>query len=169
MTEIADFFPWGVILDVMLVILLVATIIYALTLNRRLSLLRSDGVKMEEFIQRLNSASQRAEAALTGIKVTAENAQDMMAENAGKAAALRDELLFLIDRGEKLSDDLAVSRPISDSAGADLEAALDDEMREKPRPKQVPSSSRRAAPSAGQSAQKSQAERDLLRALRDVK
>ncbi|MEK9596126.1 MAG: DUF6468 domain-containing protein, partial [Rhodospirillaceae bacterium] len=109
MMEIATMLPWAIILDVMLVILLIATIIYALMLNRRLSLLRSDGVEMEDFIQRLNSASQRAEGALSGIKMTAENAQAIMAENAGKAAALRDELLFLIDRGEKLSDDLAVS------------------------------------------------------------
>ena len=160
--------PWAIILDVMLVVLLIATIIYALMLNRRLALLRSDGVKMEDFIQRLNSASQRAEAALGGIKMTAENAQNVMAENAGKAAALRDELLFLIDRGEKLSDDLAVSRPPADNVAAKAGTSQDDKGNPS-NPLSDPPAGRRGAASVDQTTQQSQAERELLRALRDVK
>ena len=48
--------------------LLVATIIYAVVLNRRLAVLRTDRKDLEEFIRHLNAASQRAEAALSGIK-----------------------------------------------------------------------------------------------------
>mgnify|MGYP000202585068 CR=1 FL=1 len=160
--------PWAIILDVMLVILLIATIIYALMLNRRLSLLRSDGVEMEDFIQRLNSASQRAEGALSGIKMTAENAQAIMAENAGKAAALRDELLFLIDRGEKLSDDLAVSRPPADNVAV-MAGTSQDDKGDPSNPLSDPPAGRRGAASVDQTTQQSQAERELLRALRDVK
>ncbi|MEC7514094.1 MAG: DUF6468 domain-containing protein, partial [Pseudomonadota bacterium] len=95
---------WGLVLDVVLVILLVATIIYAVVLNRRLAVLRTDRKDLEEFIQRLNGASQRAEAALSGIKVTAEQTQRVLNENGERAQALRDELIFLIERGDKVGE-----------------------------------------------------------------
>lgn len=165
---------WGLVLDVVLVILLVATIIYAVVLNRRLAVLRTDRKDLEEFIQRLNGASQRAEAALSGIKVTAEQTQRVLNENGERAQALRDELIFLIERGDKVGEKLAVSRSVIDETPAPPPAQTPEQS---PRPTSERAPERAPVGRAARStraadrddAPRSQAEEDLLRALRDVR
>ena len=54
--------------DAVVAVLLIATIGYAAVLNRRLSVLRGDRAKLEELIQGLTVAAQRAEAGIAGLK-----------------------------------------------------------------------------------------------------
>ena len=165
---------WGLVLDVVLVILLVATIIYAVVLNRRLSVLRTDRKDLEEFIQRLNGASQRAEAALSGIKVTAEQTQRVLNENGERAQALRDELIFLIERGDKVGEKLAVSRSVigetpAPPPGQTPEQSLGPTSERAPESTPVGRAARSTRAADRDDAPRSQAEEDLLRALRDVR
>ena len=143
-------------------------------LNRRLAVLRTDRKDLEDFIQRLNGASQRAEAALSGIKVAAEQTQRLLNENGERAQALRDELIFLIERGDKVGEKLAVSRSVIDETpvpppAQTLEGAPGTTSERAP---ERPSVSRTARSTRGadrDDAPRSQAEEDLLRALRDVR
>ena len=165
---------WGLVLDVVLVILLVATIIYAIVLNRRLAVLRTDRKDLEEFIQRLNGASQRAEAALSGIKVTAEQTQRVLNENGERAQALRDELIFLIERGDKVGERLAVSRSVIDETPAPPPAQTPEQSpgpasERAPERPPVGRAARSTRAADRDDAPRSQAEEDLLRALRDVR
>ena len=165
--EVANLIIWGLVLDFFLAILLIATIIYAVLLNRRLAVLRTDRRDFEEFIQRLNAASQRAESALDGIKNAAEHARRTLNENGERAQALRDELIFLIERGDQVGEKLAVSRNILD----EKKSAVSQEQASGQPPESSPvgriSSSARAA--ERDNMQRSKAEEDLLRALRDVR
>ena len=59
--------------DAVVALLLVATISYAAVLNRRLGVLRGDRAKLEELVQGLTVAAQRAEAGISALKATAED------------------------------------------------------------------------------------------------
>ena len=155
----------ALILDVLLIILLVATIVYAMVLHRRLSMLRSEKDGLETFLERMNQATVKADASLKGIRQTAEQAQALLNDPMVKAQALRDELLFLIERADGSAERLA-----GNSAG---------KGREEPAVQQTPvrKPARRAAPApapepetgTGEDGARSQAERDLMNALRNVR
>lgn len=155
----------ALILDVLLIILLLATIVYAMVLHRRLSMLRSEKEGLETFLERMNQATAKADASLKGIRQTAEQAQALLNDPMVKAQALRDELLFLIERADGSAERLA-----GNSSG---------KVRDEPAAAQAPARrpARRATPAAapqpetggGDDGARSQAERDLMNALRNVR
>lgn len=154
----------ALILDVLLIILLLATIVYAMVLHRRLSMLRSEKEGLETFLEKMNQATMKADASLKGIRQSAEQAQALLNDPMVKAQALRDELLFLIERADGSAERLAGS--------------ASGKAREEPEP-QAPARkpARRAAPAAAapqpekgeDDGARSQAERDLMNALRNVR
>ncbi|MEI6558486.1 MAG: DUF6468 domain-containing protein [Rhodospirillaceae bacterium] len=95
------------ILDLVIAGLLVATIIYAIQLNRQLIRLRDGRGEMEGLIRSFNDATIRAE---TGIKAmrraTAETAEGLQ-RSVERAQALRDELQFLVEAADSLARRLA--------------------------------------------------------------
>ncbi|MEQ8332937.1 DUF6468 domain-containing protein [Nisaea sp.] len=95
------------VLDGFLVLLLLATIVYAMILNRKLNRLRGNHDEMEVFVDKLNVACARAEAATAGLRNAGENGKAVFRESASKAEALRDELAFLVERADIVSSRLA--------------------------------------------------------------
>ena len=155
----------ALILDVILIFLLLATIVYAMVLHRRLSMLRSEKEGLETFLDRMSQATQKADASLKGIRQTAEQAQATLHDPMVKAQALRDELLFLIERADGSAERLAGA-----VSGKARETARETAA---PAPERKPA--RRAAPAPepaaerGDDGARSQAERDLMNALRNVR
>lgn len=158
------------VLDVIIAVLLVATIVYAVMLNRRLSVLRRNGEEMARLISRFNEATMRAESSIPQLRRTAEDAGEALQERVERAQALRDDLAFMIERADAMADRLEKSvrsarneakavprsvRPVSLGAlaqageegpgpgGGSADMALDDE--------------------------RSEAERELLRALQQAR
>jgi hypothetical protein len=165
-------------LDILLVVLLLVTIIYAVLLSRRLSALRSGKVDLEGFITRMNEASARAEASLAGIKQAATTAKAELDQPVTKAQSLRDELMFLIDRADAAGERLA-------NAGTAATPAVAPARPASTRPASTRSASRPAAKAApasgggstspqaqdddGADAPRSKAERDLMNALKNAR
>ncbi|MBM86338.1 MAG: hypothetical protein CMM47_09990 [Rhodospirillaceae bacterium] len=104
---------WALILDSFLAVLLLLMIAYAFLLNRRLATLRRDKGELEAFIKRFNDATDKANSSLKGLRDSAERNARIIGQAADKAQALRDELLFLIERADASADRLAKisSRP----------------------------------------------------------
>ena len=159
-------------LDVILIALLLATIVYAMVLHRRLGALRSDKEDLEAFLDRMNRATVKADASLKGIRETAERAQQTLHEPLNKAHAMRDELLFLIERADSSAARMAEASSSRPAAQPDAHVAAEDPAPAK-RPRQRPA---RRAPAgeedraeAPQEGVRSQAERDLMNALRNVR
>jgi len=157
----------ALILDVLLIILLLATIVYAMVLHRRLSMLRSEKEGLETFLERMNQATVKADASLKGIRQTAEQAQALLNDPMVKAQALRDELLFLIERADGSAERLA---------GTASGKVREEPVAQAVGPAPVRKPARRAAPAAapqpepgGDDGARSQAERDLMNALRNVR
>jgi hypothetical protein len=171
---------YSLALDILLVILLLATIIYAMILSRRLSMFRANKGELETFLDRMNGAIAKAEASLQGMRATAQQTQATIGEPLQRAQALRDELVFLIQRADSVAEKLANGSGASSSAASSASSA----RAEAPAPRRKKATSggdtfqdspapRRPVPVeedliADPAEARSKAERDLIRALRDA-
>lgn len=93
--------------DAIVALLLIATIGYSVVLNRRLGSVRSDREKFEVLVRNLNTASHRAEAAVTNLRVTADELSRRLEKKVEEARALSDDLTYMIERGGGIADKLA--------------------------------------------------------------
>jgi Domain of unknown function (DUF6468) len=167
----------SLLFDGLLGVLLVTTIVYAAILNRKLKVLRQGEGEMKALLQQFNSQAAKAEANLGQMKAMAGQAHGGRAtldarestielaalrQEMGRALALKDDLTFLIDRGEMIADRLvkvvsearSVARPgaAAPSAPEDGAAVNLSAVPVMPRPRNGGASS--------------VAERELLKALR---
>ena len=93
----------GMILDVVVIVLLVPTIIYAVILNRRLAALRRSREELSKVVNSFNEATMRAEAGIPKLKKATTEANHTLKERVDKAQTLRDDLAFMIERAEELA------------------------------------------------------------------
>jgi hypothetical protein len=93
--------------DAIVALLLIATIGYSMVLNRRLSMVRNDREKFEVLVRNLNAASQRAEGAVTNLRVTADDLSRRLEKKVEEARALTDDLTYMIERGDNIANKLA--------------------------------------------------------------
>ena len=84
-------------------ILLIAMIVYASRLNARLASLRAREGELQEGIARFNDAAIRAEAAAARLKAAGNEAERTVRAAFDRAQAIRDELTFLVERGDVLA------------------------------------------------------------------
>jgi hypothetical protein len=136
------------VLQTTLLLLLVGVIPFAWRLERRIATLRAEGGGLQDGARGISQATQAAEAALGRLRATAEQSGRLVAERVATAERLRDDLAFLTERAESLADRLdhlvRNARPLA--------------------PEPQPAES--AAPARPA---RSEAERDLLRALRGLR
>ena len=128
--------------------LLAATLFHALRLERALGVLKRDRAVLEDLVTGFNASTQQAEAGIDRLRSTAEGAGRQIAKQLDAASGLKDDLVFLIERGERLADRMdtlvrsgrpMAAEPLRQPAG-ELELA--------------------------EARVRSQAERDLIKALR---
>ena len=141
-------FEW--LLDIVVVALLGVTLFHAVRLERALGVVRRDRAALTEMVQGFDASTRQAESGIDRLRGLADGAGRQIAKEVQTATSLRDDLAFLIERGERLAD--RMDELIR--AGRAVEA---------PRvPEPV------AAAEAGPKV-RSQAERDLLAALRGAR
>ncbi|WP_158639325.1 DUF6468 domain-containing protein [Elioraea rosea] len=145
---------WG--FEVGLALLLAATLWYAIRLERRLGVLRRDNAALEALVAGFNDATTRAEASTARLRAAAEGAGRQISDQVEGAGRLRDDLLFLLERGEQLADRL-------DTVVREARGMVSDRAPARAAMPQMPN-----PPAAEPEAPRvrSQAERDLLQALR---
>lgn len=138
----------GTLIELLLVGLLTATLVYAIRLHRAIGVLRGDRGGFEDAVAGFDTGARQAEAGVERLREAAQH----LAGQLGQAVALKDDLVFLSERGEQLADRLdrlvRAGRPMDatgqDGAGPGATGSQMD----------------------GGPAVRSQAERDLLLALR---
>ena len=137
------------LLELALVALLAATLFHAVRLERALGVLKRDRVELQELIAGFNASTHQAETGIERLRAAADGAGQQIARQVDTAVSLKDDLTLLTDRGDQLADRLdALVR-----AGRPLASA--------PPRLTVVSNAEPAEPRV-----RSQAERDLLKALR---
>ncbi len=91
--------PVGLILELVVVGLLITTVGYCYVLNKRLKRLRSAQDDMRMVIHDLNKATQHAENAVAGLKITAEEAERKLGDKLHKAKLLTHNLALFVEQG----------------------------------------------------------------------
>ncbi len=92
----------ALVLDVIIAVLLVLTIVYAMRLNGRLTQLRKDKSELEALAKTFAEATVRADAGIKKLKISTESLKD----DVHKAEVLKDDLVYLIQRGGASADEL---------------------------------------------------------------
>lgn len=159
---------YKIILDLIIAVLLAATIGYAVLLNRQLSSLRKNRDELAKIILNFNEATVRAEASVPKLRKAAEEAGADLQQRVEKAQSLRDDLAFMIERADQMAGRLENTvRTVRNETKASP----------RPSPKARGGSGNGGKESSGQGAsgqpreedQQSEAERELLRALQAVR
>lgn len=152
------------ILELILIVLLIATLFHAIRLERALGVLKGDRAALQELVAGFNASTQTAEQGIGRLRLAADGAGRSIAKQIDTSHGLRDDLQLLTERGERLADRLEVlvrdgrALPQEMPAGA----MLSSPVREAEDPPGF-------GGGRGEPRPKSQAERDLLRALRIVR
>lgn len=118
-------FPVGLLLDVMLVLLLVATLGYCLLLSRKLDRFRDGQSELRQVVGELASATVSAERAIKGLKATSDETDARLSDKLRRARALIEELTLLSAAGARLNgrQDGGVASRRNDVASAEYRRA----------------------------------------------
>lgn len=98
---------WSLLIEGLLVLLLTATIYFAIRLNRRLTVLRVEKEQLEKVITQFELVADRAHSSLSGLRATADQVKNDLDDATNKSHAMRDELAFLIERADINAEKLA--------------------------------------------------------------
>ncbi len=153
------------LLESALLILLAATLVHAIRLERALGVLKRDRAVLEELVEGFNESTRQAENGIERLRGAADGAGRQMARQIEVGQRLRDDLNFLADRSDKLAERLEHAVRSARMFGDGLAFAPSA-------PAQAPAAPVMADPvqdSAPAPVLRSQAERELMRALRTVR
>ena len=113
----------GLATDVLLVVLLVAVIVYAVILNRKLAALRDAKEEFEALLASFGDTTQQAQTNLESLREEAQTVKrdfdqelEQMKTSLAEVHSLADDLEYLVKRGEKVADRLAGKEPGSTAA-----------------------------------------------------
>ena len=165
---------FALIIDIVVAILLMVTIGYAIVLNKRLGNLRRDRGELEKLAINFHASTARADESITRLTSSVGGLQDQI----GKAESMRDDLIFLTERGSSTADRLEESvrfsrgdvpvdapKPTKASLKLDVGAGLSERVgREINKPSGLKANETDRIDSEGVS----EAEKELLKALRSA-
>lgn len=136
-------FQW--LVELVLLGLLVLTMVHAIRLERALGAIRQDRAALADLAGSFDASAREAEAGIERLRTLADGAGRAVSRQADAAVSVKDDLVFLVERGERLADR--------------LDALV--------RAGRAPDAARPAVPEPeAEPRVRSQAERDLLAALR---
>lgn len=98
--------PVSLILDVVVVVLLGLTIVYAARLSLQLRRLRDSKSDLDKVVRDLIKNLDRADRAISGLKEAARDSGSELQAAVDKAMALSDELQLITDSGDRLASRL---------------------------------------------------------------
>ncbi|MCQ8279677.1 DUF6468 domain-containing protein [Acetobacteraceae bacterium KSS8] len=151
--------------DVLLMVMLIATMLVAFRLERALGVLRRDRASLEKLVQNFNDSTAQAENGIEKLKSAAQSTGRDIARHIDQARRLESDLQFLISRAEKMADRVEASlTPNKQSVSAELRSPT-----EMLSPKPSFSLASKLGAAESEAKPRSQAEKDLLLALRAVR
>lgn len=109
--------PLGLIADIVLIALLVATLFYVLKLSRRLAELRQDRQSFETLVGEFAKATTEAQRSVAELRVSAESIGRDLSQRIERGQSVVGEL-------QRSADDLKMLINRADAAAGKLEAAI---------------------------------------------
>ena len=98
---------YGLVIECLVAVLLLLTIGYCLILNRRLARLRADEGSFKATIAELVAATDTAERAIAGLRITVRDSDDTLGDRLRAAETMREILAEELSRGEFLFSRIA--------------------------------------------------------------
>lgn len=191
------------LVEILMVVLLGAVLVYAHILNRKLSAFRRNRAEVEGFVRAFGEATERAEGSIHRLKAIAEQTGAQLQDTVDRGRTILDELTQMTQHGDRIADRLERSastatrsaraapagrgeeiiddRPMrateprterhaqvqAEALAARLAAVADGADPDEPMPEGL--RGRPAPVEPDSDAGRSEAERDLLKALRSVR
>lgn len=155
----------ALVLDVLLIALLSAAIVYAAKLLKQLGTLRSSRAEMERFVITFNGTVLRAEAGIKELKHAARESGDDLEQLIEKARKVSDELTFLVESADQIATRLSDNA----IAATSTKAAPTPAAAPVTRPVAAAQAATTPAPASQASTAGTTAERDLMKALEKLK
>jgi hypothetical protein len=168
-------------LEIGLAVLLALTLVQAIRLERALGVLRRARAGLEPLVEEFDGATRHAEAAIARLHEAAETAGRQVGRQSDTAASLKDDLAFLVERGDRLADRLdglvRSARPLAGGPRLVADRAklermdADRQLADRIAAERLEAEAAGPDPALpermpGRARVRSQAERDLLKALR---
>ena len=157
-------FDWG--LELVLILLLALTLLHALRLERALAALRRDRSALGDAVAGFDQSARAAEQGMGKLHSMTSEAAQQVARKIEVAAALKDDLSFLAERGAHLADRLEAAvragRAMEGLRGAPAAGAAPRTAAQGAAPGGAP-----GTPPGARA--RSSAERNLLQALRGAR
>lgn len=91
---------FNIVLDFIVIGFLIATIAYAVSLNKKLSSLYQSRGELHTFLENFTRSLAKAEASMEGLKHTGERTFSQLQEKLLQGGTLASDLSFLVERGE---------------------------------------------------------------------
>lgn len=114
--------PYGLLIEGLVVVLLMVTVFYCISLESKLRALRSGKDELKDIIANLNKATENAQASVYHLKAAGAQTANDLGELVSNGRILSDELELMIGSGKNLADRLEdVRRPsvnLADRAAA---------------------------------------------------
>jgi hypothetical protein len=101
----------SIALDVAVAALLAVAILYALRLNRTLETLREGRAELAALIGRFDEAAVHAERSVAKLGQSTTEQGKLLNSAIAEAQALRDELAFMLERGDTMAERIATLTP----------------------------------------------------------
>ena len=149
------------IINIVIIALLIPTIIYAYRLNKNLTILRQNQSSLSKLIQSLNEATFKAENSIPKLKSATQSTSGELKEVVDSAKTLKDDLTFINERADNLADRL---ENVINNGRKIKETATPAAAVETPRTQTANKETEELISSA-----RSEAEMELLKALRAIK
>ena len=108
----------SLMIDIFVALLLISAIGYGMVLNRRIVALRRDKADLEKLANSFDRATKRAESSVGILKKMAEDSSNILNEGIHEAKRIKEDLNFLVERGDKLGDRLEGSIRRTESGGS---------------------------------------------------
>ncbi|HVB67950.1 MAG TPA: DUF6468 domain-containing protein [Acetobacteraceae bacterium] len=94
------------LLELVLVGLLATTLVHAIRLERALGVLKRDRAALEELVAGFNNSTQQAESGIIRLREAADGAGRHLVRQIEQVRRVEGDLAFLIERGDVLADRL---------------------------------------------------------------
>jgi hypothetical protein len=105
------------ILELVLIVLLSATLFQAFRLERALGVLKRDRASLEALVLDFNASTHQAESGIQRLRAAADSTGRQIETQLSRSISLKDDLSFLTERGDRLADRLdllvRVARPLA--------------------------------------------------------
>jgi len=145
-------------IDIVIILLLIPAIFFSCRLSRNLNILRHNQDSLPQLIQTLNEASEKAEDAVARLKNATALAVGELKDAADNAKTAKDNLAFVCEKAENLSDLLENTIYASRNVAENAQPVVSEP---------VPELSEKENLLDGE--EPSEAENELLQALRSIK